>query len=637
MKFVDEQGEGTSPTLAALRAYREHRAAGRRGVPPDAPLDFAPTALQPLIRRDGVTDRRRWESALFLQVRDEIQTGNLAIDGAKNFGRFEAFFLPADQWEQVRDAFWARTGFPVDPGEAVERLQERLSDAFDRFLEGVADNRQVAFDDDGWRLKTDSAEQLDPAQSNRLAELHRWLDARNRTIRLADLLIEVENDLGFSVHFQQPGERVDPGEVCALLAAILAHGCNLGLYTMEKVAPDIAYRKLKYVSDWRLVEENQRAALAAIVHGISRLDAAGHWGDGTTSASDGQRFAMPQKVLQRTYSTRFNDFALEFCSFVADNYAPFYSRPIECTDRDAPFVLDGVLYHESDLNLEEHYTDTHGYTEINFAAFGMIGMRFCPRIRSLHRQRIYCADPARDHGVLEPVLQRGRRAVNFRLIAEQWDRTGQFYAAFPAGHATASAALQRLNRFRASNRFYAANRELGRALKTEFVLQYMSEPKLRAKVRRGLLKVEQLHALARAVYYGQRGRISAREVYDQMNACSCLTLILACIVYWQAREISRLAAAPDFPFDPDLLRHVSPIEWKNVVIYGEIKIDPASSRCAALSVYFNTNLVGTLRPAPPPVSARCPRPCSYGAKKLRPVPDGRRSHRCSSAATSASS
>ncbi len=82
---------------------------------------------------------------------------------------------------------------------------------------------------------------------------------------------------------------------------------------------------------------------------------------------------MPHKVLQRTYSTRFNDFALEFYSFVADNYAPFYSHPIECTDRDAPFVLDGVLYHESDLDLEEHYTDTHGYTEINFAAFGMVG------------------------------------------------------------------------------------------------------------------------------------------------------------------------------------------------------------------------------------------------------------------------
>ena len=39
-----------------------------------------------------------------------------------------------------------------------------------------------------------------------------------------------------------------------------------------------------------------------------------------------------------------------------------------------------------------------------------------------------------------------------------------------------------------------------------------------------------------------------------MNACSCLTLILACIVYWQAREISRIAAAPDFPFDPAKLK-----------------------------------------------------------------------------------
>ena len=90
----------------------------------------------------------------------------------------------------------------------------------------------------------------------------------------------------------------------------------------------------------------------------------------------------------------------------------------------------------------------------------------------------------------------------------------------------------------------------------------MSEPKLRAKVRRGLLKVEQLHALARAVYYGQRGRISAREVY------------------WQAREISRLAAAPDFPFDPERLRHVSPIKWKNVVLYGEIKIEPRQAQGA---------------------------------------------------------
>ena len=29
---------------------------------------------------------------------------------------------------------------------------------------------------------------------------------------------------------------------------------------------------------------------------------------------------------------------------------------------------EGLLYNESDLDPVEHYTDTHGYTEINFAA-----------------------------------------------------------------------------------------------------------------------------------------------------------------------------------------------------------------------------------------------------------------------------
>ncbi len=115
-------------------------------------------------------------------------------------------------------------------------------------------------------------------------------------------------------------------------------------------------------------------------------------------------------------------------------------------------------------------------------------------------------------------------------------------------------------------------------LKTEFTLRYPSEPELHIRGRRGLLRVEQLHALARAIYLGQHGRISAREVYNQMKTCSCLTLIPACIIYWQAREITRLTAAPDFPFDPELIRHISPIEWKNVILYGEIKIDPEKLR-----------------------------------------------------------
>ena len=46
-------------------------------------------------------------------------------------------------------------------------------------------------------------------------------------------------------------------------------------------------------------------------------------------------------------------------------------------------------------------------------------------------------------------------------------------------------------------------------------------------------------------------------------------MILACIVYWQACEISRVLSECDpgrNGIDLSLLEHVSPIEWDNVVL-----------------------------------------------------------------------
>jgi len=53
-------------------------------------------------------------------------------------------------------------------------------------------------------------------------------------------------------------------------------------------------------------------------------------------------------------------------------------------------------------------------------------------------------------------------------------------------------------------------------------------------------------------------------------------LILACIVYWQACEISRVLSECDpvaDRIDLSVLEHVSPIEWDNVVLYGQYILD----------------------------------------------------------------
>lgn len=90
------------------------------------------------------------------------------------------------------------------------------------------------------------------------------------------------------------------------------------------------------------------------------------------------------------------------------------------------------------------------------------------------------------------------------------------------------------------------------------------------------MKGEQIHALARDLNYGKRGRITKRDHLEQRNAASCLTLILAAIIYWQAKEMERVLAqdgAEQAGLDRALLEHISPITWDNVILYGEYVLD----------------------------------------------------------------
>jgi len=577
LELCDSQGNETD-LRKATELLKEMNAQGKRKLPDDTPVDFVKKRLRPIVVGEEGINKHAWESALVSTIRNEIKSGNLSVKDSKRFGPFDRFFISDKQWNAMREDFFQQSGLPVRGEDAAKHLKASLSTDYDRFLLTLPGNTYAKIEGDKWHLSVDSAEPLAPSEEIKLEQLKDWLKKHQRNIKLPQLLIEVDNELHFTRHFlpmvQSKARPVD--EICAIIAAVMANGCNIGPDTMAKLTPGVAYQQIKRITDWQLTQETQRSALAIVVNAIAHLSITQNWGEGKTSASDGQRFAFRSKVLQQNYSYKFRDYALEFYSFVADNYAPFYGVPIECNERDAPYVLDGLLYNESDLELEEHYTDTHGYTEINFAAFTMLGKRFCPRIRKISKQRIYRIDTDRDYGVLEPLLNRRDRMIHMDWVVDQWDRMGQFYATLKTGHTTASTALKRLNSMSKKNQFYRANRELGRIKKTGFILDYMSQPPLRRRIRGGLLKVDRLHSLARDVAYAKRGRITKRDFAGLMKTCSCLTLILACIIFWQAKELQRIITEcnpQEAGIDISLLAHVSPIEWENVVLYGEYVIE----------------------------------------------------------------
>jgi len=524
---LKNDAETESPVIKAAALFRKMNKEGKRKLPNDAPLGFMPKKVRKLVEKEGVISRRDWECSLLTAIRDEIRAGNVAAQSSKRFGRFGNFFISSDLWAARRDAFFTRAGLPISPEDISVYLTNRLNLAYDNFLASLPENTYAAVNVDGWTLSSNKAEKLNKETEKKLENLTLWLDDNLRQIKLPELLIEVDNELHFTHPFLSPVQPIvrNAESICHIIATIMAHGCLIGPYTMARLTDGITYHQIKRITNWQLSEEAQRQAMAQLVNAISYLDVTNYWGKGKTSSSDGQRFRYKQKVLQQTWSPRFQDYALEFYSFVADNYAPFYSIPIECTDRDAAYVLDGLLYNESDLALKEHYTDTHGYTEIKFAAFAMLGRRFSPRIRGVQKQRIYRIDQEKDYGALTPLIIRKDRLIHLNWITDEWDKMGHFYASLESGHTIASTALKRFAGFTGKNHFYRANRELGRIFKTEHILRIMSDPLARQQTRRGLLKSEEMNALARQVAYGKQGKITARDLQAQRNTSSCLTLI----------------------------------------------------------------------------------------------------------------
>jgi Tn3 transposase DDE domain len=76
----------------------------------------------------------------------------------------------------------------------------------------------------------------------------------------------------------------------------------------------------------------------------------------------GNAFPREGRVMRAASTIRYgSDPGVTFYTHVSDQYGPFHSKLINATVRAATHVLDGLLYHESDLQIAEHYTDTAGF------------------------------------------------------------------------------------------------------------------------------------------------------------------------------------------------------------------------------------------------------------------------------------
>ncbi len=351
-----------------------------------------------------------------------------------------------------------------------------------------------------------------------------------------------------------------------LLTTILADAINLGLTKMAESCPGTTYAKLA----WHIRGETYSAALAELVNAQFSQPFAENWGDSSTSSSDGQRYKVGGKAENTGHiNPKYGgDAGRLFYTHISDQYAPFHSAVVNVGVRDATFILDGLLYHESDLRIEEHYTDTAGFTDHVFALMHLLGFRFAPRIRDLGDTKLYIPRGEVIYVALKPLVG---STLNIKRIRSHWDEILRLATSIKQGTVTASLMLRKLGSYPRQNGLALALRELGRIERTLFILDWLQSVELRRRVHAGLNKGEARNALARAVFFNRLGEIRDRSFEQQRYRASGLNLVPAAIVLWNTVYLERATKAlidHGQKFDPELFQYLS-LGWGHINLTGD--------------------------------------------------------------------
>lgn len=553
--------------LKAITLLRELNVKELRKIPADAPRCFIRRRWAPHVFIGEEIDRRFYELCLLCELRNALRSGDLWVIGSRQFRDFEEYLLPPATFSVMK-----KTGLPLAIKADCESYLKERSDELQQMLKevnGLAERGELpdASIVDGV-LKVTPLNNLVPEEVDTL--IRQAYGAVPR-IKITDLLVEVEDWTGFSEHFVHLRNGALPKDRLCLLTAILADAINLGLVRMSDACPEISLSRLSDVTDWHIRDETYSKALAELVNFHHKLPFAEHWGDGTTSSSDGQRFrAGGHGEAAGLVNARYgNEPGVTFYTHISDQYAPFHTKVINATVRDATHVLDGLLYHESDLRIEEHYTDTAGFTDHVFALCHMLGFRFAPRIRDLADKRLYSVEKPSSYPALAGLIS---ASLNTKLIASHWDEILRLATSIKHGTVTASLMLRKLGAYPRQNGLALALRELGRMERTFFTLMWFKDPNLRRRVHVGLNKGEAKNALSRAVCFNRLGEMRDRSYENQRHRASGLNLVVAAIVLWNTVYLERVVEAlrsqkgliPD-----ELLAHLSPLGWEHINLTGD--------------------------------------------------------------------
>lgn len=517
--------------------------------------------------------RRLFEVCVFSSLANELKSGDVAVRGSETYADYRQQLLPWEQCEPLLDDYCRQVGLPASAVGFVNALQSKLMQVADLTDQGYLENGQVIIGDDGLPvLKRHKAKDM----SRGARALETAILDRLRERSVIEILCDVAHWTSWPRHFgplSGSDTKIDqPTERYVLTA--FTYGCNLGPAQAARHLRGTASAHMLSFVNRRHVDANKLAAACRdIINSYAGLQLPKLWGDGKRAAADGTKYDLYDQNLLASYHIRYGGYGGIAYHHVSDTYVALFSHFIPCGVWEAVYIIDGLLKNTSDIQPDTVHADTQGQSLPVFGLSHLLGIQLMPRIRNWRDYRFFRPEEDSRYEHIDALF---REDVDWDLIETHWKDLMQVVLSIKSGKIAASTLLRKLGNYSRKNRLYQTFRALGAAVRTLFLLQYISDRELREQITASTNKVEAYNGFSKYFFFGGEGVIADNDPLEQEKAVKYNDLVANAVIFHNVVEQTRIIKTlirAGWKITQEDVATLSPYVTSHVKRFGDYLID----------------------------------------------------------------
>jgi TnpA family transposase len=573
------------PIIQALDLLKRYAGTRLQTFPADeaVPIDGIVPGLwrEAVVEKDAKGRQRinriTYEICVLEALRDKLRCKEVWVAGANRY-RNPDEDLPAD-FEIQRIPYYEALKLPLNADRFIADLQSEMREALHILDAGMPRNRRVRIErkrrKDGWITVTP----FDPLpEAPNLTAVKAETVATWPMTSLLDMLKEADLRLNFTDALKSATayETLDRSVLRPrFLLCLHGLGTNAGFQRMAGLHSGTTTKDLAYVRRRYVTVDALRQAIAIVTNGTLRARNPAIWGEGTTAcASDSKHFGAWDQNLTTQWHMRYGGRGVMIYWHVERNSLCIHSQLKSPSSSEVASMIEGVVHHCTEMEVDRQYVDSHGQSTIAFAFCRLLGFQLMPRLKAIAVQRLSRPDAGRPDAYpnLQAILT---KPIDWELIRQQYDQMVKYVTAVRLGTAETESILRRFVRSNIQHPTYKAFAELGKAVKTIFLCRYLHSEVLRREINEGLNIIEQWNSANDFIFFARRGEMVSNRHEDHEISMLALHLLQNCMVYINTLMLQQVLAQPHWSqkLTTRDLDALTPLFWEHVNPYGRFELD----------------------------------------------------------------